>query len=385
MLDLGISEALNKLVTGRDATTGHANLFYKNVSNSPMSTWKQDEPKSSPSFLELSKQYNKELGNAPSAITTNKSTGGGSGSSSNQKVLDSIGRGWDDVGDVISTAKNSLGSSKNYISNLGKVRDQYLKSLDTYKAKQDAAIAGNKTLIEQNQKKDLDTLAGQTRKSIDNTNVMLGVKGASGGSASRMAARAIGESAGKSRAGVLTSYGDETSKQNQAAQNAVEEYKTKREQAYEWEKTARKQAEDEYNAQKKALDRLNNKKSGWKESDLKAESDKNLSNLLNSIGNIQAQAKAFRDNLAAKYTEYGGLADELESASVGIDTPAELDTPDFSENIDLNDPNNAEDWFDPNNTGKKIKVKSRDALGNPVAYEDAAGNEVDENGTPISA
>lgn len=292
-----------------------------------------------------------------------------SGSSSNQKVLDSIGKGWGDAGDSIGSVKKSLESSKNYISNLGKVRDKYLTSLDGYKKKTDDAITGNKTLIEKNQGKDLDSLAQDTRKSMDNTNVMLGVKGASGGSASRQASRAIASKAGKERAGVLTAYGDETSKQNQASVNAMEEYTTKRTQAYEWEKTAREQAVDEYNEQKRALDRLKKKSSDWEKEDLEAESDKNLSKLLSSLGSIQNSARAFRDNLAAKYTEYGGLADELDVASVYVDAPAELDTPEFDENIDLNDPNNAEDWYNPQKQGKKV-IKSYDALGNPIYEED---------------
>ncbi len=146
----------------------------------------------------------------------------GGGSSADSRVINAIGRGWNDSGDVLNDTRSSLNSSKNYINNLGKVRDQYLNSIENYKNKTNDAISGNKTLIEQNQKKDLDVLAGDTRKSMDNTNVMLGVKGASGGSASRAAARAIASSAGKSRAGVLTNYGDETSKQNQASKNNAE-------------------------------------------------------------------------------------------------------------------------------------------------------------------
>lgn len=354
-----------------------------------MSNWpdsrKQDEPQD---FKSLSQAYNQAVGytgQKPSDINSSPKSSGSGSSSNDSRVIAAIGQGWDDTDDVIKSTSKALDTSKNYINNLGKVRDQYLKALQDYKGKTDEAITGNKKLIEQNQKKDLDTLAGDTRKSIDNTNVMLGVKGASGGSASKAAARAIGQSAGKQRASVLTSYGDQTSKQNQAAQDALDEFNLKTEQAYEWEKTARQQALDDYNEEKAALDRLKSKKSGWKSSDIKAMSDKNLNKLLSGLSDIQTKAANFRANLAAKMVEYGGLADALDVASVNVDTPAELDTPKFDENIDFNDPNNAEDWFDPNNTGKKIKVKSRDALGNPIAYEDIDGNEVDENGDPITA
>lgn len=377
--ELGISEALNKLVTGKQATTRHDDLFYSNVNHDTsmnnMANWpvaKADEPKS---FTDMSAKYTNDLTkNSPSSINSpSKTTPSGSGAStSNDKVIKAIGRGWDDTGDVFNATSKSLGSSKNYIDNIGKVTDAYKKSLGNYKTKTDEAVAGNKKLIEQNQKKDLDTLAGDTRKSIDNTNVMLGVKGASGGSASRAASRAISESAGKERAKTLTARGDQMSAQNLAAKNAEEDYNTKLSQADEWESTSRKQALDEFHSQEEALKRLKDKKSGWKDADIKAESDKNLSSLLASLNNIQTQSGNFRANLAAKITEYGGFADQLDTAAVGIDAPAELDTPKFSENIDLTDPNSATDFYDPNNTGKiQPKIVGYDALGNPI-YDNAA-------------
>lgn len=312
----------------------------------------------------------KSGGNAPSSIF-DKSTGGGSSSSSNKKITDAIGRGWDDSDDVVDATKKSLDTSEKYISNLGKVANQYRTALDTYKNKNEEAIAGNKTLIEKNQKGNLDDLAGDIRKNVDNTNIMLGIKGASGGSASKTAARAIAKSAGKERANILKTYGDETSEQNQAAKNVVEEYNTKRNQSYDWEKTAKEEAIAEFKSSQAALKRLKSKSSKWKQEDMEAESDKNFNSFITSLNNIQAKASEFRTNLSNKMIEYGGLADELENASVNIDAPAELETPDFSEDIDLNTSDNAEDFFDPNNTGKKKVIKGYDPItGEPIYEED---------------
>ncbi len=115
---------------------------------------------------------------------------------------------------------------------------------------------------------------------------------------------------------------------------------------------------------------MKNKASGWKEADIAAASDKNLNSFMGSLNAIQQEAKNFRDDLAAKMTEYGGLSDALDVAAVGVDAPAELDTPTFNENIDLTDPNNAEDWYDPNKIGTRV-LKGYDAMGNPI-YEDVA-------------
>jgi|GEM_PF-4803729 len=301
---------------------------------------------------------------------SSKSSGGsGSSNSGNNQIISRIAKGWDDAGDELKSAYDSLGKSKNYISNLGQVKNQYKTSLDNYKKKTDEAIAGNKELIQKNQKGALDDLAGDIRQNVDNTNIMLGIKGASGGSASKMASRAISKSAGKQRAGLLRGFGDQISEQNQNSSKASEEYNTLLTQADEWEKEALKQAWDDYNEQKKALDRIKKKKGGWEDEDIEAQSTENLSGFFESIATIKNSANAFRANLDAKMQEFGGNADALNVASIDINAPAELDTPEFNESIDLENPENAEDWYNPENTNKKRVVKGYDALGNPI-YED---------------
>lgn len=313
--------------------------------------------------------------NVPSSLgTLGDAAGGQAGADSrnesnkNAEARKMIGAGWDDSGGIIKSTGSSLDLSRKFISNLGKVRDQYLKANDAYKTKSDEAIAGNKTLIEKNQKEELDDLARDTRKSVDNTNVMLGLKGASGGSAARAASKAIATSAGRSRADLLKARGDEFSMMNRESENATEQYNLRREQAYKWEEDSRKQALLEYEADKKAIDRLKGKVPKWRQQDLEAESDNRLRTLLATLSDISARAKTFRDVLSAKMTEFGGSASELENAAVNIDAPAELQTPDFSENIDLTNPENAEDFYDPTKTGKRV-IKGYDSFGNPV-YED---------------
>lgn len=310
--------------------------------------------------------------NAQSTMQTLENAGknvGTSGSGSTA-VSKNIGKGWEDTSDDIKETGKNLSSTKNIISNLGKVKDQFLKANDTFKQKTDEAIAGNKTLIERNQQDNLDDLAGDTRKSMDNTSVMLGVKGASGGSASRAASKAIQNAAGKQRAKVLTDHGDQMSYQKQEEQNAVEQYNLRRENAYKWEKDERERAILDYNEKQKALDRIKSKSSKWKQEDIDAESDKNLNKLFSGLNEISNWAQNYRAQLGAKMTEFGGSADELENAAVTVDAPAELMTPDFNENIDLTTREEAEDFFDPNNTGKTRVIKGYDAFGNPIYVDE---------------
>ncbi len=282
------------------------------------------------------------------------------------KIRDAIDKGYENTTGEFDAAGKSLDTSSSFINDLGKTRDRYLGALDSYKQKTSDAITGNKKLIERNQKKDLDALSKDTGKSMDNTNVMLGIKGASGGSASKAASRAIATSAGKQRRDILTDYGDETKKQNQSEKNALDEYDKKRKQAYDWETTAREQALADFNEERDALDRLKNNKSGWKEQDIKALSDRNLNNLMTNLKTIQVQGKNLRDNLAARMSEESSLADALEVAAVDVNAPSELDAQEFNANIDLGNPENAEDLYDPNVENKQRVIKGYDALGNPI-------------------
>ncbi|MEF3692234.1 MAG: hypothetical protein V3574_04250 [Candidatus Moraniibacteriota bacterium] len=345
------------------------------MNDSSIREWQESQAKKTGS--NNSSQYMTPISQFP-AINDNKSSnssyggsssGGGSANNNDSKIISQIGKGWDDAGDELKDAENWVNKSKNYISNLGEVKKQYINALNNYKGKTDSAISGNKELIQKNQKGALDDLAGDLRQNVDNTNIMLGIKGASGGSASKMASRAIAKSAGKQRAGLLRGFGDQISEQNQNATKASEEYNTLSAQADTWEEEALKQAWEDYNEQKKALDRLKKKKGGWEKEDIEAKSTENLQGLMSSISYIKDSASNFRAGLENKMKEFGGSADALNVASIDISAPAELDTPEFNENIDLENPENAEDWYDPNNKGKKRIVKGYDVLGNPI-YED---------------
>jgi len=389
-MDIGISEALRGVASATRGSalgsiarkfankieSGHSKGAIefpttKEVLNKALGIKTASAKESGPiSFAEASKKSNLETGYKGNAPTIEGKSGGSSSSASNKnsELSKMIGAGWDDAGDVISSTGKALQTSKNYISNLGKVKDQYLRANDKYKADTDTAIEGNKTLIEKNQREELDDLAHDTRKSVDNTNVMLGIKGASGGSAAKAASRAISEMAGKKRAETLTMRGNEMSGQNQEQENAKAEYELRRQKAYDWEKTAREQAIIDWASDSEALSRLKKNTGKWKDQDIKAESDRNLSKLLNNLAEISGRAKTFRETLAARMAEFGGSADELESAAINVDAPAELMTPDFNENIDLNNPEGGEDFFDPKKVGKRV-IKGYDSLGNPI-YED---------------
>lgn len=300
-------------------------------------------------------------------------TGGDSGRAQanyDAAIRSSIGAGWEDAEDVLSDTKKSVEKAGKTISQLGKIRDQYLEANDKNFGKTKEAIAGNKELITKHQGKELDLLGEDLRDSIKNASLLLGVKGATGGSASKAASKAISRAAGRNRAGILTDRGNEFSQQIQDEGVAQEQYDLRRKQAYDWEAEQRKILTDELSSALKAISKLKSKSGDYKKKDEDALTDKYLTRFLTGLAEISAFGKTLRDNALAKYAEFGGSVAELENAAIETNAPAELLTPDFDEDIDLDDPENAEDFFDPENKGKKRIVKGYDAFGNPIYEED---------------
>ena len=287
-----------------------------------------------------------------------------------QARQEAIGRDWEGADDYRKSAAGSLKGLKSLVeTGFGSAREKYLRANDAnLQAKKDA-IAGNRELITKNQGKDLGELASGMRKSIFNTNLALGA--AAGSSASQAAGKALMNAAGKNRANVLTGYGDQISQENQNETNATEYYKLNRDKVYEWEKQQKEQAIRNYNDQKKIYDRLKEKAPSWKQADIEAESNAKLQELLAGLGGISANARAYRDQLNNTILSLVDQAEGLRAENIGIDRPAELDTPTFSEQLDPGfldgEDNYGESFYNPN-----LKLKKRegsDLFDNPLVFE----------------
>lgn len=287
-----------------------------------------------------------------------------------EQLRSSIASGWDDTDDYTKSAGKALSSMSGSISGLGKARDAYIKANEENLSKKNEAIAGNRELIQKNQRTDLENLANDVRNNIFNTNLSLGVLGAADSSASGAAAKALQKSAGKNRQGVLTGYGDQISEQNQEEKKAVETYNFQREEAYKWEDQQKKIAEAEYKLNKEVYDKLKNKVPDWKKDDIEDMNDENLMKYLSKIGEITASAKAFRDTLNSWVTAMTGSAGALKAANIDINKPAELDTPEFSDELEIGeDEEQEEDYYNPN-TKIKRRQYGNDLLGNPLVFEE---------------
>lgn len=276
---------------------------------------------------------------------------------------------WDDTDDSIGDTEKELESfGKGIKSGLTKARDAYLNSSKLKLDKTGEAIKGNRELITKNQTGDLKDLAEDVRKSVFNTNISLG--SAAGSSASEAAAKAISRAAAKNRSETLKNYGDQISQQNQNESNAWEEYNTQRSSIYDWEERNRNQLMEEYERERETLKRLKDKVPDWKKEDIENLQDKNLTKLISGMQSIFSMARGYRDTLNQMLTEMYGSADELKNSTIDIDAPAELNTPEFDENLEavdtgLEDDENSESFYNPNTKNKRRN--GTDILGNSYA------------------
>jgi len=245
-----------------------------------------------------------------------------------------------------------------------------LQAAEGRKAAKEAALVGNKELIDRYQAKDLRNLAGQLQSKTQNTNLALGAAGSE--SAGLAAARALARENAINRSNVLTQYGDEMSAQNRQQALIEPEYQAERQKAYEWEDRNKRTMIENYNIQKKALDRLKSKVPDWKREDLENENADNLNRLLSGLATIEAQARSYRDNLHSTYYGMSDEASALEDANLGIQTPSELDTPEFAPEMDMTGLEEGEyeteDYYRPTSRLKKKQGKS--IFDNPLIFED---------------
>ncbi len=385
-MDLGISEGLGKVGNFlRGSIVGNAALAASrkltSTKNWPVlvnTAQASGVPKMLPgeSFAQASQRTNATLPTPPKATTPPKKNLGANAkaiSTKNSKVTDSIGRDWNDQDDLLKNAGKSVAGLDTLKGSLGAARDTLLQSYDNQYGKKKEQIAGNKELIVKNQGSTLKDQADALRKSIFNSNLVLG-----GGmsSASGAAARALAASMGKNRQNILTQAGDQISEENQNEVNATDEHEMMRKAAYDWEEKQKNELIAQFKVTDAALKRLRNKVPDWKQADIDNESESHLQNFLQGLNEINATAKNYRDYINGILTGKYNEAQAVDAAAIGIDTPAALDTPTFNDSVVLpNDGSGAQvdetatDFYNPANTPKK-RVNT-DIFGNPLTFDEA--------------
>ncbi|NTW30269.1 MAG: hypothetical protein HGA33_03255 [Candidatus Moranbacteria bacterium] len=303
-------------------------------------------------------------------------TAGQNASNADAKAREMVGSAWKDSGDLIKGEKSSLATMAEEMKKLPTLRDRTKTSAKTYLDKANEAVSGNKTLIQKKQKEDLDKVAEDVSKNIFNTNINLGALRASNSSAAGRFAKVLGKQAGQQRKETLEGYGTQTAEQDQTAADELERYNLRLKEADDWYTENFKAAKAEYDRLNSRIKELASKADDWEKEDLKAASDKNLQKFAARIAEADGKMQTFAQNLREIAKEQGLRIDELESAQIDINTPAELQVPDYTDewSIDGLD-SGAVDWYDntdPEKAPKDKKIIGHDIFGNPIYEETVA-------------
>ncbi len=363
---------INNIVSGKTTLSGRINQgiatpggFLNNKKHSSINKLRQEDTYQAPASNNPYESARSTGGDSTAVIPDIK--GGASSTRQSQSLAGMIGKGWGDVS--TKGASSALKSLSGDMGLLTKARDAYLKASEERKIAKENAITGNKQLVDKYQSRDLGNLGTQLRDKVMNTNMALGAAGS--GSAGLAAARALAKENAVSRSNVLTEYGDEMSRQNQQQELIEPEYQSERKKAYEWEDRNKRSLIEDFKIQSKALERLKGKVSEWKKQDLENENANNLNKLLTGLASIESSARSYRDNL---YSTYYGMADQaaaMGDENLGIQGPAELQTPDFSPELDMSGLEDGEydatDYYRPTTLKKK---QGKSIFDNPLIYED---------------
>lgn len=302
--------------------------------------------------------------------------GGGSGSGSgsggsSSGVLKLIGADWEDAGDEISRIKGDVESYASELDGrLGKLRDSYLSAIDERKRQDDAAIGGQRTLVEKDRDTELYDLADQAQRGFFKQNLRYGTTGGANSSAVGMAQKGIQRMVEKERRSILDQVGVLFAELNQKSEEVRLTAERDRENAYAWEKQMKDEAVQEYNDSIKALKRLNDKKGSWKQKDIEGQTEERLGKLLNNLAEIEIAAKTRRNAIHQSERDIDSAIKDLRMKAALTFAPAELDAEKIDPNSKIEVGANEEDFFNPDQTGKRIsKVKN---ILDELDKEDAA-------------
>lgn len=301
----------------------------------------------------------------PNPTATQSGFNGGSGGGLTREEKERvklIGAGWDDMEDELSNTTRMVSDYAGELSGrLGGLRKSYLSAIDESERQDNESITGQKTLVDKERNTELGKVAADARKGFFQANTRYG--GPQGSSAGMMAQKGVQGMAEKSRKEVLDEVGVMLSELGQKEQEVKITSERQRKDVYDMEKQLKDEAMAEYADSMKALKRLKEKKSGWKQKDLDSQSDSYLAKLANSIATISAQAKMRRDQIHSAEYEIGNQIKDLRQKAALTFAPPELDADKIDLGEAINPGQDEEDFFNPNaEERKRISSKVKNIL-----------------------
>lgn len=328
MLDLGLSELLNRIVTGTKPTTSTAGKSLYDTAYGTGGSYnpgaldysiKADQPLS---FAQQSQKANSLSGYTGSSVK--QSSGGNSGGS---KTSGSTGGGMTDAqkrlqGQIKDSFASTINNYKNQISGLPGQQQDSMAQIDQLAGSQQQSITdalnaalgkfgGYRDEVAGNQKNTLQDLADNTRNLFSAGNNYLGARGAGSSSATGMYSAALTQQANKQRADIQNQTNSQYNDLNVAEQDTKNQHQQSIDQVNTWKATQQATIVSQYQDLKRQLEGAY---AGAKDSQKSAIA--NLSTqLLNqaqaSLSNINSVATQFHDQLASNLQNQTGLTGEM--------------------------------------------------------------------------
>ena len=335
LTELGLSEALNKLITGKDARTPHNDVFYSNYKyEGGTQTWPLDlrnaQPSqpSTPSFSPY-KSGSSPSSSVPSSGSGNKqsSSGGGSGSSSKgNSTAESLTRQQEKIRNSIKDSFSStIKNYKNAIRRLPGEQQDSMQQIENLAGTQITSIqdalnaalekfSGYRGEVAQNQKETLQDLSNNTRNLFQAGNNYLGARGAGNSSATGMYSAALTQQANKQRADVQNATNQQYNDLNSSEQDTRNQAQQNIDAVNTWKATQTQTIVQQYQDLKRQLEAAY-----ANANDMQKQAIANLNTQLYqqaaaSLSNIQQVASQFHQNLGQLVGQQAGQTGRMTGA-----------------------------------------------------------------------
>lgn len=346
MIDIGLSEALNKLVTGNEATSGKILPLYSNVSGSPMGSWPQGSTQPSSgmlpgeSFLQASQRNKTSSGYTPTVTTggtsaAKKSSGGNAGTKSSgtsisdqqaalrKKLGSSFGSTINAYKDMIGWLPNEQSALQEQVGNLAEtqkrsVNDALGAALEKYK--------GYRGEVETNQKRTLQDLANNTINLFSAGNNYLGARGAGNSSATGMYSAALTQQANRQRSDIQGQSNDMYNDINMQEADTQAQTQQQLDAIETWKATRVSEIVQQYQDLRRQLTLAKAQADDSKKAAL-AKLDASLfQSAISNLNNIQSMAASYKDEVSQAL---GQQNQQLSGVLQGIGNSAKYDVQDI--------------------------------------------------------
>ncbi len=276
-----------------------------------------------------------------------------------QKLLNQIGRGWNDITPEHRRISSLVGKGKDELTDyLSDMRKRWRNNVDTQERLSMKQLEDQRKLLQESKHNAMTDIARDARDQQFSAYNRLGIHGAADSSAALMASRGIQRATEKSRRQLLKGAKEQLAQLQQEQRALQLRAQQERENIYAWAEQQKRDLLAAFKEQQKALKRLMKSAPEWRKRDLEDESDAHLQRYIAGLSAIEEAARAKRDELHQQQALMDKQMQDLQLQAMLTFSPAELEAEPVEGLTDLEN-DYIPDYFDPQ-PGKKKKKKKRE-------------------------